>query len=181
MMKTKFGKALRRALLYALLILFCFCVQTCVFPLIPLFASAPNLLLILTFSFGFIYGSNTGMLCGLFAGLLMDLFYTGAFGFYSLAFLLIGYVNGIFTRYYYDEFITLPLLLCAANELAYNFYIYAARFLLRGRLDLPYYFGNIILPELVFSLIVTLFAYRILLLANKHLDRMQNRRGRHVA
>lgn len=165
----------------ALLILLCFCIQTSVFPLIPLFASVPNLLLILTFSFGFIYGSNTGMLCGLFAGLLMDLFYTGAFGFYSLAFLLIGYVNGIFTRYYYDEFITLPLLLCAVNELAYNFYIYIGRFLLRGRLELSYYFWNIILPELVFSMIVTLFAYRLLLLANKRLDRMQNRRGQYVA
>ena len=180
-MNTQFSKKLRRVLFNGLLILLCFSIQTCVFPLIPLFASTPNLLLILTFTFGFIYGSNTGMLCGLFAGLLMDLFYTGAFGFYCLIFVAIGYANGIFTRYYYDEFITLPLVLCGVSELAYHFYIYIARFLLRGRLALGHYFLNIILPELVFSLIVTLVVYRILLLVNQKLDSMQNRRGRNVA
>lgn len=156
-------------------------IQTSVFPLLPFLSSVPNLLLILTFSFGFIYGSNTGMFCGIAAGLLMDLFYTGPFGFYSLIFLYIGYFNGIFTRYYYDDFITLPLILCVINELFYNFYIYIARFLVRGKLDLGFYFMDIILPELVFSLIVTLFVYRIFLKANKKLDTIEDKRGQNVA
>ena len=88
-------------------------------------------------------------------------------------------VNG--TKYYYDDFITLPLLLCAINELGYNFYIYIARFLVRNRLDLGYYFVNIMVPELLFSLIVTLFVYRIFLKANKKLDRMEEKRGQNVA
>lgn len=173
--------AVKRGIFNLLLILLCFCVQTSVFPLLPMFSSVPNLMLILTFSFGFIYGSRTGMLCGLVVGLLMDLFYTGTFGFYSLIFVGIGYFNGLFTQYYYDDFITLPLILCGLNDFLYNLYIYVFRFLLRARLDFGYYFWNIILPEIVFSVIVTLSVYRLLLLANKHFDRVQDKRGQNVA
>ena len=180
-MNIKLKKALKRAAIYALLILMCFTLQTGVFPLIPFLSSTPNLLLILTFSLGFIYGGNTGMICGLCAGLLMDLFTSGPFGFYSLIYLYIGFFNGIFTRYYYDEFITLPLILCVLNEFVYNFYIFLGRFLVRNKLDFGFYFRDIILPELVFSLIVTLFVYRIFLMANKKLDVIDQRRGQNVA
>ena len=35
-----------------------------------------------------------------------------------------GYVNGICTKYYYEDYITLPLVLSALNEVFYNFYLY---------------------------------------------------------
>ncbi len=44
-----------------------------------------------------------------------------------------GYVNGIFTKYYYEDYITLPLILSIFNDLAYNMYIYIFRFLIQGR------------------------------------------------
>lgn len=180
-MNIRLSQTLKRVLIHILLITGAFLLQTGVFPLLPFLSSTPNLLLILTFSLGFIYGAETGMLCGVAAGLLMDLSSGGMFGFYILIFLYIGYLNGLFTKYYYDDFITLPLILCALNELLYHLYIYAVRFLVRGKLDLPHYFMDIILPEILFSLIVTLFVYRFLLLANKKLDRIQNRRGQRLA
>ena len=91
---------LKQAFLNILLILLAFTVQHCVFPLLPFLAATPNLLLILTFSFGFIQGKTAGMIFGLLSGLLMDLFYSGPFGFYSLILIYIGYFNGIFTKYY---------------------------------------------------------------------------------
>ena len=51
----------KQILLNILLILLAFTVQNCVFPLLPFLAATPNLLLILTFSFGFIHGRNAGM------------------------------------------------------------------------------------------------------------------------
>lgn len=177
----KLKRSFKRILIYALLIIGAFTIQTSVFPLITIFSSVPNLLLILTFSLGFIYGSMTGMLCGFFAGLMMDLFYTGPFGFYSLIYMAVGFVNGIFTRYYYDDFITLPLLLCTGNELCYNLYIFIFRFLLRGRSDIVFYFTDIILPELLFSLLMTLLIYRVFLKVGKKLDRMEQRRGQNLA
>lgn len=167
---------IKQALLNVILILLAFTIQNCVFPLLPFLAATPNLLLILTFSFGFIHGKNAGMLYGLLSGLLLDLFYSGPFGFYTLVYIYIGYINGIFTKYYYEDYITLPLILSMFNELAYSMYVYVLRFLIRGRLDLPYYFRNIILPEIIFTVITTLLVYRLFLSASRRLEDMAKRR-----
>ena len=167
---------MRRILANLLLMVLAFTLQTCIFPMIPFLSASPNLLLILTFSFGSIHGSRAGMLYGLFAGLLSDLFYSGPFGFYMLIFIYIGYVNGICTKYYYEDYITLPLVLCVLNELAYNMYMYVFRFLIRGRLNLFYYFRNIMLPEIIFSVVTTLFIYRLFLFTSRRLEEMEKRR-----
>ena len=130
---------MKRIIINIILMVLAFTIQNCIFPLIPFLAATPNLLLILTFSFGFIYGKQAGMYYGLLAGILLDLFYSGPFGFYTLLFVNIGYFNGICTKYYYEDYITLPLVLSLVNELFYNFYIYVLRFLIRNRLDFFYY------------------------------------------
>ncbi len=152
---------MKRIVINLLLMVLAFTVQTCVFPMIPFLSASPNLLLILTFSF---------------AGLLLDLFYSGPFGFYMLVFIYIGYINGICTKYYYEEFITLPLLLCVVNELMYNMYMYVFRFLIRGKLNLLYYFRKIMLPEIIFSVVTTLFIYRLFLFISRKLEEIDKRR-----
>lgn len=159
-----------------LLILLAFVVQTCVFPLLPFLSVYPNLLLILIFSFGFIRGSNSGMFYGLFAGLLMDLSSGGTFGFYTLFYIWMGYINGICTKYYYEDYITLPLVLCLLNELSYNLYLYVFSFLIRGRLNFGYYLINIILPETIFTVVTTLVVYRLFLYISRKLEEMEKRR-----
>ena len=167
---------LKQILLNILLILLAFTVQNCVFPLLPFLVATPNLLLILTFSFGFIQGKIAGMVFGLLSGLLMDLFYSGPFGFYSLILIYIGYFNGIFTKYYYEDYITLPLILSVFNELIYCMYIYIFRFLIRGRLNLPYYFWHIMVPEIIFTVVTTLLVYRLFLSASRRLEDIGKRR-----
>ena len=142
---------IKQILLNILLILLAFTVQNCVFPLLPFLAATPNLLLILTFSFGFIHGRNAGMFYGFLSGLLLDLFYSGPFGFYTLIYVYIGYFNGIFTKYYYEDYITLPL-------------------------NLPYYFIKIMLPEIIFTAVTTLLVYRLFLSASRRLEDIGKRR-----
>ena len=60
---------MKRIILNILLMLLAFTIQSGVFPLLPFLASTPNLLLILTFSFGFIYGKKAGMWYGLLSRL----------------------------------------------------------------------------------------------------------------
>ncbi len=175
-MNVNTNAKIKQFLLNVVLILLAFTIQNCVFPLLPFLAATPNLLLILTFSFGFIHGKGAGMLYGVLSGLLLDLFYSGPFGFYTLAYIYIGYINGIFTRYYYEDYITLPLILSVFNELAYSMYVYVFRFLIRGRLDLPYYFRNIMLPEIIFTVVTTLLVYRLFLPASRRLEDMGKRR-----
>lgn len=167
---------MRRTILNVLLMILAFTIQNCVFPLIPFLSASPNLLLILTFSFGFIYGKESGMYYGLVAGILLDLFYSGPFGFYTLLFVNIGYFNGICTKYYYEDYITLPLILSLVNELIYNCYIYVLRFLIRNRLDFLYYAREIIIPEVIFTVVTTLLIYRFFLFTNRRLEEMENRR-----
>ena len=72
---------MKRIVINLVLIIVAFTIQNCVFPLIPFLSASPNLLLILTFSFGFMKGQKAGMLYGVLAGVLMDLFFRGPFGF----------------------------------------------------------------------------------------------------
>ena len=167
---------MRRILINVLLLILAFTVQNCVFPLIPFLSATPNLLLILTFSFGFIYGKEQGMYYGLLAGLLMDLFVSGPFGFYTLFYINMGYLNGICTKYYYEDYINLPLVLSLINELVYNLYIYVFRFLIRNRLDILYYIREIVVPEIIFTVVTTLLIYRFFLFTNRRLEELENRR-----
>ena len=155
---------MKRIIASFLLVILAFIVQTCIFPLLPFLAVYPNLMVILVFSFGFIRGSAWGMGYGLIVGLLMDLSSGGPLGFHTLVFIWMGYVNGICTKYYYEDYITLPLVLSALNEVFYNFYLYVFGFLVRGRLNFGYYFINIILPETIFTVVTTLILVPSLLL-----------------
>lgn len=166
---------MRRILFNVLLIILAFTIQNCIFPLLPFLSAAPNLLLILTFSFGFMHGKEAGMYYGLLSGLLMDLFYSGPFGFYTLIFIFVGYMNGICTRYYYEDYITLPLILSVLNELAYNLYIYVFRFLIRQKLRIGFYFTNLVLPEIIFTVVTTLLLYRLFLIMNRRLEEIEKR------
>lgn len=167
---------MRKIVINILLMILAFTAQICVFPQIAFLSAAPNLLLILVFIFGFIEGKEAGMFYGLVAGLFMDLFYSGPFGFYTLFFINIGYLNGICTKYYYEDYITLPLVLSIANDLAYNFYIYIFRFLIRARLDFGFYFFRNIIPEIIFTTVTTLVIYRFLLFINRKLKEWEQRR-----
>ncbi len=174
------ARALKNVAVNLILIVLAFTVQTCVFPLLPFLSAYPNLMLILIFSFGFIRGKQAGMLYGLVAGLLMDLSSGRPIGFYTLFFIWMGYANGICTKYYYEDYITLPLVLCALNELAYNLYLYLFSFLIRGRLAFGYYLFNIILPETIFTVVTTLALYRLFLFISRKLEELAQRRGKTI-
>ena len=77
---------------------------------------------------------------------------------------------------YYEDYITLPLILSVVNGLWYSLYIYIFRFLIRGRLNLPYYFIKIMLPEIIFTAVTTLLVYRLFLSASRRLEDIGKRR-----
>ena len=98
-----------RKFLMALLILGCFILQCSVFNSISFAGIIPNLMIILTSSFGFMRGEKEGLWIGFFCGLLCDIFFGSFLGFYALILMYIGYLNGKFCRIFYPEDIKLPL------------------------------------------------------------------------
>ena len=172
---------MRRTIINIVLILIAFAIQNCVFPFIPFLRVAPNLMLIMLFSIGFIYGRQEGIIYGIIIGMLMDFFYSGIFGFFTLIYIWLGYIDGLLSKYFYEDYIVLPLLMCAFNEVLYNLAIYFFRFMLRGKFDIVFYIKTIIIPEMIITLLFTLLLYRPLFKYNKALEIMDNLRGNSCA
>lgn len=170
---------MRRKIVIVLTILITFLLQSTVFPFFTITSVIPNLLLILTVSFGFMQGKTEGLFVGFFCGLLIDLFYGNLFGFYALVYMYIGYLNGFLCKIYYDEDVKVPMLLVAVSDVAYNIVIYSLQFLLRGRLDFSFYMKNIMLPEAIYTVVITILFYRIFHIINHRLvkEEMEGQRS----
>ncbi len=83
---------------------------------------------------------------------------------------MIGYLNGSFRRLFYDDDIKLPIALIAVSELIYGLVTYFCMYLLRGDFAFEAYLRQIIMPELVYTILVTLILYQIILHINKKLE-----------
>ena len=156
------------------LVVVCFILQNTVLKAFELGAVAPNLLLIITASFGFIGGRKEGMYMGVICGLFVDIFYGQLFGYYILLYTLIGYANGFFHAVFYDLDIKQPMFLIAISDLAYGLIQYIFQFLLRGKFDFGFYFANVILPEFLYTVVLTLIFYRGILRLYGKLDKLDN-------
>ncbi|MGN0431066.1 MAG: rod shape-determining protein MreD [Lachnospiraceae bacterium] len=166
---------MRRKITVIFLIWFCFLMQSTVFQWISFNDIVPNLLIVLTAAFGFMRGEKEGLAIGFICGLICDIFFGDIIGFNALVMMYIGYLNGKFSGGFYPEDIKLPLALIIVSDLSYSTVCYICLFLLRGRLDFPYYFMNVILPEAVYTTIVTLLLYPLVLFINVRLENREKR------
>ena len=164
-----------RRIIMAVTILVCFILQCTVFRSLSFGGIIPNLMIILTASFGFMMGEKEGLVVGFFCGLLCDIFFGELLGFYALVYMYIGFVNGKFSRIFYPEDIKLPIALIVISDLTYSAVCYVLQFLMRGKFDFGYYFIGIILPEMVYTIIVTIFLYPLILLIHKSLEKKERR------
>lgn len=164
-----------KKVIMTLLVFIFYLLQCTLFKTLSLGSVSPNLLLILTFCAGFMGGRKMGMYVGILSGLMLDLFYGDVLGFNTLLLLYIGYINGMFNKMFYDEVITLPLALLVGSQLSYSIIYYVFNFLLRNRLDIGYYFIHIMLPELAYTVIISVLIYRLLLRLNRKLDEIEKR------
>ena len=148
----------------------CFLLQSTVFPNLAFGGIIPNLMIIVTASYGFMRGRKTGLLVGFFSGLIMDMFSGNILGFYALIYMYIGCLNGVFRKMFFPEDIKLPIALIVSSDFLYNIVIYILTFLLKGRFQFTFYFLNIIIPEMVYTIVVTCVLYPLLLLVESHLE-----------
>ena len=142
---------MRRKVTVFIIIVICYLLQTTVFAALSFASIAPNLRMI------------------------PDIFGGNILGFYALVYMYIGYLNGYFRKMFYPEDIKLPMLLIAGSDLGYNLFIYFFLFLFRNRYDFRYYFLNLMLPELVYTMVITIFLYVIILKINQRLEVIEKR------
>ncbi len=166
---------MKRKVITFLMIVICFLIQSTILNHFRLGFIKPNLLLVVVSSLGFIRGRKTGLWVGLVCGLFADVFWGNLLGFYTLIYVVIGYVNGMFRRLFYDEDIKLPLALVAMSEFLYGVIVYVCMFMLKGEFEFTYYLFNIILPELIYTVLATLIMYQIILRINRKLEEEEQR------
>ncbi len=142
-------------------IIVCFLLQSTLIHTIAIGSITPNLLLILCVSMGLMRGRKSGMWTGFFCGALTDLFFGSVLGFYAMVYMFAGFLSGYTYRIYYDDDLKVPMLLTAVMDLFYNMAVYGLQFLLRGRLGLFTYLYRIIIPEIVYTVFLTVIVYRI--------------------
>ena len=163
-----------RKFVVTLFVLGGFILQCSVFTSLAFAGIVPNLLIVLTSSFGFMRGEKEGLVIGFFCGLLNDIFFGGFLGFYALLMMYIGYLNGKFCKIFYPEDIKLPLALIVISDLSYGIICYVLTFMLRGRFHFSYYFTHIILPEVLYTILITLLLYPLILKVNEKLEKREN-------
>lgn len=168
---------MRRKIVVCFIIVICFVLQTTLFQALAMASISPNLLIIVTSSFGFMRGKKSGLLTGFFCGLFIDIFYGGPIGFYAMIYMYIGYANGFFRKIFFPEDIKLPMILITASDFICNLLVYFFQFLFRKKFAFQYYLLRIIVPELVYTILATVFVYFILLKVNQKLEMTEKRRS----
>lgn len=148
---------LTAAILIAAIIL-----QCSVLPWIQIGGITPNLLLIISTAFGLVLGEMYGLFTGLACGLLYDVLFGTMFGFTGAVLALCGYLCGQFKRILYVEGIRFPLILIALFDLLYGFLNYVFLFMFRNRLFFGTYMGQIVLPEMVYTIVLAVPVYPLL-------------------
>lgn len=166
---------MKRKIVITVMILICFLLQSTVFKALSFASISPNLMVVLVSSFGFMRGKREGMFIGFFSGLIIDIFFGNVLGFYALIYMYIGFLNGFFRRIFFPEDIKLPLILISVSDLACNMIVYFVLFLFRGKLELGFYMMHVVIPELVYTLLVTVVLYFIILQVNQQLEKAEKR------
>lgn len=159
-----------RRIVAALFVVLCFVLQSSVFDKIAFGGIVPNLLIVLVAVYGFMHGEVEGLIVGFFCGLLVDIFFGNFLGFYALIYMYVGFCNGKFNGIFYPEDIKLPFALIAASNLTVGILSYVLLFMLRGRFEFIYYFRHVILPECVYTIIVSIILYPLVLKIDSVLD-----------
>lgn len=166
---------MKKVITTIILIIISFVLQCTVFETLAIKGVVPNILIILTACSGFMQGERFGVFTGFFCGLLLDVFFFEIIGFYALLYMYIGYMNGLFHNIFYPDDIKLPLIMITASDLLYSLVVYILMFLLRSRFDFGYYFLNIILPELVYTIFIAVIMYPLLLLITNLFKRAEKK------
>lgn len=159
-----------RVFITSLFVVINFVLQTTLLQYIQIRGILPNTAIIMIVSYALLRGSTEGAIVGLCSGLLQDMFFGTSIGYFALLNMLTGYLAGRSHHNFYRENYLMPLMLCTMAVFLYESTIYFTSFLFRGQLNFFYYLGRMILPETVYTAILTVLIYRILFMVNEWLE-----------
>lgn len=156
-----------------LMVLLIFTTQTTLVHNLAIRGIVPNLILITVVACALLRGQFEGAFIGAVFGLLQDIFFGGVVGFYGGIYMFIGYFTGYLYRNFYKDSVLVPLGVMAAGDLFVNLTVYFFTFLFRGQLAFHRYLGQIILPELIYTLFIGFLLYRLIYLVDRRIEKVE--------
>ena len=144
--------------------------QMIVLPHVDFLIALPNLLLIIVMASGFLFGKSYGLFVGALTGMLLDAVGTGTPGFHTLILMWIGFGDGVLSEKMESEIIPVLFIILLVNELVYHLYQFVFGFLVGNHFSLLPYLQEVLIPEVLLTLLVFLPVYGILLFVSKRWD-----------
>lgn len=162
---------MKRILGSFIVLIILYLLQTTLISKLAIAGIKPNVVIPIVVVVAYRYGKIPGIMMGFLTGFFLDLSEGEYIGYYALIYLLIGYMMGFFDKIYNKDYHIFPIFLIAIADISYNLMLYTFGFLLRNRLDFPYYLIRIILPEVFYTVIISVVLYKILHIFYNVLDR----------
>lgn len=140
--------------------IFALLLEGSVFSFFMLEKALPDIFLVMVVSLGFILDERRGALIGLCAGLLQDIIFSSALGFFALAKMMLGYGAGLLGRELYREQLLAPTLLVFMATLTHEFLLYflVSRFMSFG-LSVEWSLSRLFIPKAFYNMALTLLIY----------------------
>ncbi|MBQ1194570.1 MAG: rod shape-determining protein MreD [Lachnospiraceae bacterium] len=167
---------------FALIVIIVYLIQTTFADAIELGNIVPNLVVIIVCMYSLLRGRRAGLIFGFMTGLLLDVFngYGNVIGINALLYMYVGFINGIFNDIIYIHNFHIPVVAVALSDLALSFINYVITFLMRNKLDFVYYLRNIIIPEVIYTIFVTLLLFKVILMIYKKLCDYESRKEANI-
>lgn len=154
-----------------------FILQTTLFQYIAIVGVKPNTALLIIISYAILRGDIEGALVGFFAGFIQDIFFGQILGMFALFWAFTGYVCGKPFKDFFPENYLMPVALASICMLANELAFYSVDFLLTGKREIYFYFSKIILPETLYTTVLSLFVYRFIYGINHRLESYERKRN----
>lgn len=139
----------------ALIVVILFILDNSIMPLISIGGYYPSLLFVFLCSYSIINGSFEGLILGVFAGILQDIFFTNIFGINAFVNMLIGVLGGYIGRNLFKERIIIPSVSIFAMSFIKGVAIVTFLYIFKQHVN----FFNIIFSSF-YNMIVSLIIYR---------------------
>lgn len=151
-------------------------IQSSVAQAVSIYHVSFNLFVITVVTFSLLRGQREGMFIGFAIGLMQDIFFGDVVGFYALIYMYMGFIIGRFSKTFFKDNYLIPVIAIGASSLIMNLIVYVT-FLFRGRTQFFFYFFTKMVPEMTYTVLVSIVFYRLYLWVDDRLEHYNRWKG----
>ena len=161
-----------RVIIIGLLLVIVHTLEATLFQYLRIGNIAPNFMIMIIVSFALLRGSKEGAIVGAVAGFLYDISFGMHLGPTIISYALIGYICGKLNKNFYRENFIIPFLCTLFSSLFYSV-TNIISLILRGRLNFGYFIKSIVIPELIYTITLSLIIYQVAYLINEKIEQRE--------